>query len=104
MTKRVVRDAGVPTAAFAVVAGEADLAAVELPFPLFVKPLAEGTGKGVTAASRVDGPEALYAACRRTIARYRQPALVETYLPGREFTVGIEIGRAACRGRVCQYV
>src|SRR3546814_8619076 len=54
MTKRVVRDAGVPTAAFAVVAGEADLAAVELPFPLFVKPLAEGTGKGVTAASRVE--------------------------------------------------
>src|SRR3546814_1366569 len=89
MTKRVVRDAGVPTAAFAVVAGEADLAAVALPFPLFVRPLAEGTGKGVTAASRVDGPEALCAACRRTIARYRQPALVETYLPGREFTVGI---------------
>ncbi|MFN4090935.1 MAG: D-alanine--D-alanine ligase [Alphaproteobacteria bacterium] len=96
MTKRVVRDAGVPTADFAVVGEEADLAAVRLPFPLFVKPVAEGTGKGVTAASRVGTAEALAAACRRTIARYGQPALVETFLPGREFTVGIVgTGRAA---------
>jgi len=89
MTKRVVRDAGLATAPFAVVADAADLAAVDLPFPLFVKPVAEGTGKGVTAASRVETPEALRAACLRIVDRYRQPALVETFLPGREFTVGI---------------
>ena len=96
MTKRVVRDAGLPTPDFAVVGEEADLAAVDLPFPLFVKPVAEGTGKGVSAASRVRNRDELAGACRAVLARYRQPALVETYLPGREFTVGVVgTGRAA---------
>ncbi len=98
MTKRVVRDAGLPTADFAVVADEADIAAVRLPFPLFVKPVAEGTGKGISAASRVETPSKLAAACRSVIARFGQPALVETFLPGREFTVGI-VGTAR-RARV----
>ena len=89
MTKRVVRDAGLPTADFVVVADEADLAAVDLPFPLFVKPIAEGTGKGITAASKIESREQLAAACRGVMAKFRQPALVEAYLPGREFTVGI---------------
>ncbi len=89
MTKRVVRDAGVPTAAFAVVASMAEVAAVDLPFPLFVKPVAEGTGKGVSAASRVVDRGGLEQACGSVIARFRQPALVEAYLPGREFTVGL---------------
>jgi D-alanine-D-alanine ligase len=89
MAKRVLRDAGVPTAPFHVVADEADLAEVDLPFPLFVKPVAEGTAKGIDAASRVDDGEALAARCRHVLARYAQPALVEPFLPGREFTVGI---------------
>jgi D-alanine-D-alanine ligase len=94
MAKRVVRDCGVPTAPFAVVETMADLAAVELPFPLFAKPIAEGTGKGVTPASRVTGATALRKLCRQLLERYRQPVLVETFLPGREFTVGI-IGTGA---------
>jgi len=94
MTKRVVRDCGVPTAPFAVVETMADLAAVELPFPLFAKPIAEGTGKGVTSASRVASATALRKVCRQLLERYRQPVLVETFLPGREFTVGI-IGTGA---------
>jgi D-alanine-D-alanine ligase len=89
MAKRVLRDAGVPTAPFRVVADEADLLEVDLPFPLFVKPLAEGTAKGIDAGSRVDDREALAARCRLVLARYAQPALVEPFLPGREFTVGI---------------
>jgi D-alanine-D-alanine ligase len=94
MAKRVVRDCGVPTAPFAVVETMADLAAVELPFPLFAKPIAEGTGKGVTPASRVTSASALRKLCRQLLERYRQPVLVETFLPGREFTVGI-IGTGA---------
>jgi D-alanine-D-alanine ligase len=94
MAKRVVRDCGVPTAPFAVVETMADLAAVELPFPLFAKPIAEGTGKGVTSASRVASGTALRKLCRQLLERYRQPVLVETFLPGREFTVGI-IGTGA---------
>jgi D-alanine-D-alanine ligase len=89
MAKRVLRDAGVPTAPFHVVANEDDLAAVTLPFPLFVKPVAEGTAKGIDAGSRVPSAAALAARCRWVWEKFAQPALVEPYLPGREFTVGV---------------
>lgn len=89
LTKRVVRDSGIPTADFAVVERAEDVARVDLPYPLFAKPIAEGTGKGVSPASRVADAAALDEKCRELLARYRQPVLVETYLPGREFTVGL---------------
>jgi len=96
LTKRVVRDCGVPTPDFAVVAEEADIAKVSLPYPLFAKPVAEGTGKGVSPASRILDAGALGSVCRDLLARYRQPALIETFLPGREFTVGlVGTGKAA---------
>jgi D-alanine-D-alanine ligase len=96
MAKRVARDSGVPTAPFAVVESLADVSGIDLPFPLFAKPVAEGTGKGVTPASRVATPAALRRVCRQLLDRFRQPVLVETFLPGREFTVGIVgTGRAA---------
>ncbi len=44
--KHVIRDCGLPTPDFAVVSAESDITAINLPFPLFVKPVAEGTGKG----------------------------------------------------------
>ncbi|MGH8501795.1 MAG: D-alanine--D-alanine ligase family protein [Gammaproteobacteria bacterium] len=89
MTKRVVRDCGVPTADFAVVETVTDVGAIDLPYPLFAKPVAEGTGKGIGAASTVSSAQQLKTVCRDLLARYRQPVLVETYLPGREFTVGL---------------
>ncbi|ROR35191.1 D-alanine--D-alanine ligase family protein [Inmirania thermothiophila] len=90
MAKHVVRDAGLPTPDFTVVAEEADLArAATLPYPLFVKPVAEGTSKGIGTASRVESARALEEAVRRVWVRHAQPALVECFLPGREFTVGI---------------
>ncbi len=89
MAKRVVRDQGVPTAPFAVVETPADLADIDLPFPLFAKPVAEGTGKGVTPASKVTSQTGLRKICRQLLQQFRQPVLVETFLPGREFTVGI---------------
>jgi D-alanine-D-alanine ligase len=88
LTKRILRDVGVRTPEFAVVETEADIARVNLPFPLFVKPLAEGTAKGVDGDSKVTSRVELDTVCRRLLARFRQPALVEMYLPGREFTVG----------------
>jgi D-alanine-D-alanine ligase len=94
VAKRLVRDAGVPTPAFAV----AEQSAAELAdwdaFPAFVKPLAEGTGKGCEAASLVHNKQELQAAVTRVSERYRQPALVERYLAGREFTVGL-VGNGA---------
>jgi len=87
--KQVVLHAGYPTPDFAVVETPGDVDKVDLPYPLFVKPVAEGTGKGVHALSKVDRPEKLHQTCLDIIEKYQQPALVETYLPGREFTVGI---------------
>ncbi|PKN47446.1 MAG: D-alanine--D-alanine ligase [Deltaproteobacteria bacterium HGW-Deltaproteobacteria-17] len=87
--KQVVLHAGFPTPEFAVVETPADVEKVDLPYPLFVKPIAEGTGKGVHALSRVQNPEKLMQICIDIIGKYKQPALVETFLPGREFTVGI---------------
>jgi len=89
VAKRLVRDAGVPTPAFAVAETSASELAGWEHFPAFVKPLAEGTGKGCEAASLVHDAGELAAAATRVIERYRQPALVEHYLSGREFTVGI---------------
>jgi D-alanine-D-alanine ligase len=89
LAKRVVRDLGIATPDFCVVENEEDLGRVDLPFPLFVKPVAEGTGKGITPASRTQDRNELAAACRKILGDYRQPALVERFLPGREFTVGI---------------
>jgi D-alanine-D-alanine ligase len=89
MTKRIVRDLGLATPDFAVVEDESEIEAVSLPYPLFAKPVAEGTGKGIDAASKVADREGLTQVCGRLLAQFQQPVLLETYLPGREFTVGI---------------
>ena len=89
LAKLVVRAAGVPTPDFVVIRSARDLPAVKLSYPLFVKPLAEGTSKGVQETSRVADRAALTAKCLEVLKTYRQPALVETFLPGREFTVGL---------------
>lgn len=86
--KQVVRDAGVPTAPFLVMDGQQGLGGA-LSFPVFAKPVAEGTGKGVGLASRCADEPTLRRTVRRLCEKFRQPALVEAYLPGREFTVGI---------------
>jgi D-alanine-D-alanine ligase len=88
-TKRIVGSAGVPTPAFAVIERVADIGNIVLPFPLFLKPVAEGSGKGVNARSKVTNATELKSIVAELLARFRQPVLVETYLPGREFTVGI---------------
>lgn len=89
LTKHVLRDLGIRTPDFRLVESDADIARVDLPFPLFVKPVAEGTAKGITDASKVTSSDELARECRRVVSTYHQPALVEEFLPGREFTVGI---------------
>ena len=89
MTKRVVRDAGIPTSDFGVVRLRSEAEQIPFPPPYFIKPVAEGTGKGVSPQSIIRRPEDLAAACEALIVAFRQPVLVERYLPGREFTVGI---------------
>ncbi|MBX3440942.1 MAG: D-alanine--D-alanine ligase [Planctomyces sp.] len=89
LTKTVVRAAGVPTPEFAVVQAPEEAAAVRLRPPLFAKPVAEGTGKGVSPLSKVARLDDLEAVCRTLIEQFQQPVLVEEFLPGREFTVGV---------------
>jgi len=89
MTKRVVRDLGIPTPEFAVVEEPADADRIQIPFPLFAKPVAEGTGKGIGADSKARDRDELRAVCARLLSTFRQPVLVEAFLPGREFTAGI---------------
>jgi len=89
MTKHVIRDLGIPTPDFAVLYTESEISDIFLPFPVFAKPVAEGTGKGVTPTSKIHDRRKLRQVCRQLLATFNQPVLVETFLPGREFTVGI---------------
>lgn len=93
LTKRIWRDRRLPVAPFQeFVTGDETLRA-ELKFPLFVKPAREGTGMGVDMKAIVNNEKELQERALYIINTYQQPALVETFLPGREFTVGI-LGRA----------
>ncbi|MFH1295672.1 MAG: D-alanine--D-alanine ligase [Bacteroidota bacterium] len=89
MTKRVIRDAGLNTPGFYVVQSETGILTGSLDFPLFIKPIAEGTGKGISGRSRVNSNRELHEVCRDLLRQYPAGLLVEEFLPGREFTVGI---------------
>jgi D-alanine-D-alanine ligase len=89
VTKRIWRDHGLPTAAFQSFSCGAEPLDPRLSFPLFVKPAREGSGMGINARSIVHDEDALREQMCWVIQTYRQPALVERYLPGREFTVGL---------------
>lgn len=93
MAKRVVYAAGIPTAPWCVVTSLDDIAKIDLPLPLFVKPLWEGTGKGCDLQSLVRNLKELPGVIAAKLERFRQPVLVETFLSGREFTVAL-IGNA----------
>jgi D-alanine-D-alanine ligase len=93
LTKRIWRDRRLPVAPFQeFLIGDEPLRA-ELKFPLFVKPSREGTGMGVDINALVNDEKELRERVTYIINMYRQPALVETFLPGREFTVGL-LGRS----------
>lgn len=89
LTKRIISELGVVTPDFAVLESEEDIKDIRLPFPLFAKPVAEGTGKGICGSSKVSGFKDLDRVCRELLVNFKQPVLVEEYLPGREFTAGI---------------
>jgi D-alanine-D-alanine ligase len=88
---RAAAAAGIRVAAQCVMATAADAAHVELPagFPLFVKPRWEGTAKGIRRSSLVHSRRALAGEVERIARDYAQPALVEAFVPGAEYTVTI---------------
>ncbi|HNW82940.1 MAG TPA: D-alanine--D-alanine ligase [bacterium] len=89
MAKRIVRDGGIKTPAFNIVYDVEDINKTAIPYPLFAKPLSEGTGKGIGALSMINSKEDLEKSCLHLLREHKQPVLVEKFLPGREFTVGI---------------
>jgi D-alanine-D-alanine ligase len=89
MTKRIVRDFGIATPDFYVVNTPEEAENVDIPLPLFAKPLGEGTGKGIDGRSVITSYNQLKTVCSDLIQRFNQPVLVEKFLSGREFTVGI---------------
>jgi D-alanine-D-alanine ligase len=92
LTKRLWRDRRLPVAPFQeFIIGDESLRP-ELRFPLFVKPAREGTGMGVDLKAIVHNETELRERVQYIVQVYRQPALVETFLSGREFTCGL-VGR-----------
>jgi D-alanine-D-alanine ligase len=89
LTKRIIRNAGIPTADFFEVKDTEQCQEINIPYPLFAKPVAEGTGKGINGKSKVFNQQELMSVCSELLEKFRQPVLVEKFLPGREFTVGI---------------
>src|SRR5262245_35032784 len=85
----LVAAAGVPVPEQSVIASadDARTAVLPAPFPLFVKPRWEGTAKGIAPSSRVETRDALVAEVERIVRDYEQPALVERFLEGPEYTV-----------------
>lgn len=92
LTKRIWRDRNLPVAPFQeFIIGDEKLRA-DLKFPLFIKPAKEGTGMGVDTKAIIHNYEDLMERIQYLLQTYKQPALVEKFLNGREFTCGI-IGR-----------
>jgi len=89
LAKLVVAASGVPVSPGYLITELKDLEKCNLKYPLFVKPVSEGTGKGITEKSLVSTSAELSKMVEWILSEFRQPALVEEYLPGREFTVGI---------------
>ncbi len=87
--KQIIRDSRINTPDFCVVSNKDDIKTVDLSYPLFAKPVSEGTGKGIDSKSKISSFKELEKVCLNLLQKFRQPVLVEEYLPGREFTVGV---------------
>ena len=89
MTKRVLSYHELPTPAFQSIERIDEPLNEDMIFPLFVKPSREGTGMGVSGKSIVHNEQELYEQVSYIINRYKQSALVERFIEGREVTVGV---------------
>jgi D-alanine-D-alanine ligase len=89
LAKRIWRDNKLPVAPFQEFNKGDEQLQPDLVFPLFVKPSREGAGAGIGLSSIVQNENELRRYAGWIISSFKQPALVESFLPGREFTVGI---------------
>ena len=89
LTRLIVASAGIPVSPGLLISKPEDILKCNLRYPLFIKPVSEGTGKGITEKSLLKSSAELKVMAEFLLKRFNQPALVEEYLPGREFTVGV---------------
>lgn len=94
--KEILLHRGIPTPRFRVINNATDTLQGELRFPLIVKLLHEGSSMGLSEDSVVDDPLALRRQVQRLLEIYHEPILIEEFIEGREFTVGI-LGNAPPR-------
>ena len=89
LTKSFVSCHGIRTPGYMLVENGAPLPEIDLPFPVIVKPNTEGSSKGISGLSVVHDRTALYSLLPEKLKAYKQDMLIEEYIYGREFTVGL---------------
>ena len=92
ITKSLVASAGVLTPKWQVVDDLAGLSQVDwkaFPFPVFIKPLHEGSSKGIRTGSKIESAKQLVDAATGLLEHYRQPVIVEEFIYGDEITTGV---------------
>lgn len=88
-TKEILSYYKIPTPQFLLIEKEDDYSSIDFPLPAIVKPVAEGSSKGIYNSSVVRTKEELRREIKKIHEVYNQPALIEKFLEGREFTVAI---------------
>ena len=87
--KEILTYHNIPNAKFRVADQVEDIKKTDFGFPLIVKPISEGSSKGIFSSSLVKNQKELEDEVNRVLFSYNQPALIEEFLPGREFTVAV---------------
>lgn len=87
--KEILSYHSVPTPAFLVIDDPNVIGSLTFSLPAIVKPVHEGSSKGVVDASVVRSQDDLRTQVKRVLDTYHEPALIEQFLPGREFTVAL---------------
>ena len=99
-TKEILHARAVPTADWWLISTREELqtfAARHPHLPLFAKPVHEGSSKGITERNHIGAAQALEPVVLDLLERYEQPVIVETFLPGAEFTCGVLGNGASAR-------
>ncbi len=89
LAKSTVRNFRLPTPDFLTADSISDLDNFSLKFPVFCKPALGGTSQGIYHSSKCSNRDELEQNCLTLLEKFPQSVLIEEYLPGREFTVGI---------------
>lgn len=88
-SKEILSYYGIPNSKFRVINSKTDLLNSALKYPLIIKPIGEGSSKGIFNSSLIYSFEDLNGTLESRIENYNQSFIAEEYLPGREFTVAV---------------